>query len=133
MSLGPAAWAVIPITWPPQDCLDLVPDLGAECMHSSICKAALNTSYAPKKSSWATADERVLPVKDAAAAHKTHISGTVGIALQARRVLEKIRGTKDVDEEYQDILEKAELAALVKNPWTLLLFRKKYRYIAPCF
>ncbi len=49
------------------------------------------------------------------------------IAWQARRVLEKIRGTKDVDEEYQDILEKAELAALVKNPWTLLLFRKKYR------
>ena len=49
MSLGPAAWAVIPITWPPQDCLDLVPNLGAECMHSSICKAALNTSYAPKK------------------------------------------------------------------------------------
>ena len=48
-------------------------------------------------------------------------------AWQARRVLEKIRGTKDVDEEYQDILEKAELAALVKNPWTLLLFRKKYR------
>ena len=47
-------------------------------------------------------------------------------------MLEKIRGTKDVDEEYQDILEKAELAALVKNPWTLLLFRKKYRYIAPC-
>ena len=42
-------------------------------------------------------------------------------------MLEKIRGTKDVDEEYQDILEKAELAALVKNPWTLLLFRKKYR------
>ena len=50
-----------------------------------------------------------------------------GAGLQARRVLEKIRGTKDVDEEFQDILEKAELAALVKNPWTLLLFRKKYR------
>ncbi|CAL5221511.1 g3716 [Coccomyxa viridis] len=46
---------------------------------------------------------------------------------KARHVLEKIRGTKDVDEEFQDILEKAELAALVKNPWTLLLFRKKYR------
>ena len=45
-------------------------------------------------------------------------------------MLEKIRGTKDVDEEYQDILEKAELAALVKNPWTLLLFRKKYRWEA---
>ena len=42
-------------------------------------------------------------------------------------MLEKIRGTKDVDEEYQDILEKAELASMVKNPWTLLLFRKKYR------
>ncbi len=50
-----------------------------------------------------------------------------GLAVQARHVLEKIRGTKDVDEEFQDILEKAELAALVKNPWTLLLFRKKYR------
>ena len=44
-------------------------------------------------------------------------------------MLEKIRGTKDVEEEYQDILEKAELAALVKNPWTLLLFRKKYRCV----
>ena len=43
-------------------------------------------------------------------------------------MLEKIRGTSDVEEEYQDILEKAELAALVKNPWTLLLFRKKYRW-----
>ena len=32
-----------------------------------------------------------------------------------------------MDEEFQDILEKAELAAMVKNPWTLLLFRKKYR------
>ena len=42
-------------------------------------------------------------------------------------MLEKIRGTKDVDEEYQDIVEKAELASMVKNPWTLLLFRKKYR------
>ena len=51
----------------------------------------------------------------------------MGSGVQARRVLEKIRGTKDVDEEYQDILEKAELAAMVKNPWTLLLFRKKYR------
>jgi len=79
-----------------------------------------------------TADERVLPVEDAATAHNTHISGTVGIGLQARRVLEKIRGTKDVDEEYQDILEKAELAAMVKNPWTLLLFRRKYRYTTPC-
>jgi hypothetical protein len=51
-------------------------------------------------------------------------------------VLEKIRGTKDVDEEYQDILEKAELASMVKNPWTLLLLRKKYRCniipVAPC-
>ena len=78
------------------------------------------------------ADEGLLPVEDAAAAHNTHMSGRVGVGLQARQVLEKIRGTKDVDEEYQDILEKAELAAMVKNPWTLLLFRKKYRYIAPC-
>ena len=36
-------------------------------------------------------------------------------------------GTEDVDEEYQDILEKAELASMVKNPWTLLLFRRRYR------
>lgn len=47
---------------------------------------------------------------------------------QARKVLEKVRGTKDVDEEYNNILEKAQLAAQIKNPWTLLLFRKKYRW-----
>jgi hypothetical protein len=32
-----------------------------------------------------------------------------------------------VDEEYADIVEKAELAKMVTNPWTLLLFHKKYR------
>ncbi len=42
-------------------------------------------------------------------------------------MLEKIRGTTDVDEEYADIFEKAELAKQVTNPWTLLLFHKKYR------
>ena len=46
---------------------------------------------------------------------------------QARKVLEKIRGTADVDEEYADVLEKAQLAAQIKNPWTLLLFHKKCR------
>ncbi|KAK9914909.1 hypothetical protein WJX75_002176 [Coccomyxa subellipsoidea] len=46
---------------------------------------------------------------------------------KARRVLEKIRGTTEVDEEWADLLEKAELAKLVTNPWTLLLFHKKYR------
>jgi hypothetical protein len=56
-----------------------------------------------------------------------HADGLTSKLKQARRVLEKIRGTRDVDEEYQDILEKAELASMVKNPWTLLLFRKKYR------
>jgi hypothetical protein len=49
--------------------------------------------------------------------------------LQARKVLEKIRGSKDVDEEFADILEKAELAKQITNPWTLLLFHKKYRSV----
>lgn len=40
-----------------------------------------------------------------------------------------MRGTKDVDEEYADILEKAELAKQITNPWTLLLFHKKYRQV----
>ena len=50
--------------------------------------------------------------------------------VQARRVLEKIRGTADVDEEYADVLEKAQMAAKITNPWTLLLFHRKYRWAA---
>ncbi len=42
-------------------------------------------------------------------------------------MLEVIRGTKDIGEEYQDVLEKAQLAKAIRNPWTLLLFHKKYR------
>ena len=52
---------------------------------------------------------------------------------QARKVLEDIRGTKDVEEEYQDVLEKAQLAKAIRNPWSLLLFHKKYRREAEAF
>ena len=51
--------------------------------------------------------------------------------MQARRVLEKIRGMADVDKEYADVLEKAQMAATITNPWTLLLFHKKYRCVDP--
>ena len=36
-----------------------------------------------------------------------------------------------MDEEYADVLEKAQMAAKITNPWTLLLFHKKYRYVVP--
>ena len=49
--------------------------------------------------------------------------------LQARKVLQLIRGTQDVEEEYRDVLEKAQLAAQIQNPWTLLLFHRKYRRV----
>ena len=61
-------------------------------------------------------------------------SGTIACALvyepgqlvQARKNLEYIRGTKDVDVEFNDIVEAAELAAAVKHPWRNL-FSAKYR------
>ena len=46
--------------------------------------------------------------------------------MQARRNLEIVRGTKDVDTEFADIQQAADLAATVKNPWRLF-FSKKYR------
>ncbi|KAK9865397.1 hypothetical protein WJX84_000121 [Apatococcus fuscideae] len=49
-----------------------------------------------------------------------------GYITQARKNLEYIRGTKDVDVEFNDIVEAAELAAAVKHPWRNL-FSAKYR------
>lgn len=43
---------------------------------------------------------------------------------EARRVLEKVRGTKNVDAEYQDLVEASETAKAIKNPFRNLLQRK---------
>lgn len=37
---------------------------------------------------------------------------------KAKKVLEKIRGTKNVDEEFQDLVEASEAAKKVEHPWT---------------
>lgn len=36
---------------------------------------------------------------------------------EGRRVLEKIRGTKEVDAEFQDMVEASELSNSIKNPF----------------
>ena len=46
--------------------------------------------------------------------------------VQARKNLEYVRGRKDVDREYNDLVEAAKLAAECKHPWKTL-FSKKYR------
>lgn len=43
---------------------------------------------------------------------------------EARRVLEKVRGTKNVDAEYEDLVEASEAAKAIKNPFRNLLLRK---------
>lgn len=47
-------------------------------------------------------------------------------AVQARKNLQLVRGTKDVDKEFNDLVEFAKLAAECKHPWRTL-FSKKYR------
>ncbi|KAL1807543.1 hypothetical protein ACET3Z_024533 [Daucus carota] len=45
---------------------------------------------------------------------------------KARQVLQKIRGTKNVNEEFEDLLEANEVAKLVTHPWRNIL-RMQYR------
>ncbi|GKB52907.1 sugar transport protein 14-like protein, partial [Tanacetum coccineum] len=43
---------------------------------------------------------------------------------EGRRVLEKVRGTKNVEAEFQDLLEASEVAKAIKHPFRNLLERK---------
>lgn len=45
---------------------------------------------------------------------------------RARHVLQKIRGTENVDEEFQDLLDASEVAKQVSNPWRNIL-QRQYR------
>ena len=45
--------------------------------------------------------------------------------VQARKNLEYVRGRKDVDKEFNDLVEAARIAAQCKNPWGTI-FSKKY-------
>ena len=45
---------------------------------------------------------------------------------EARKVLEKVRGTKNVDAEFEDLKEASEEARAVKSPFATL-FTRKYR------
>eukprot|EP00891_Asterochloris_glomerata_P006021 jgi/Astpho2/6021/Aster-03978 len=45
---------------------------------------------------------------------------------KARRVLEKVRGTKNVDAEYEDILEACDISHAIAGRWRVL-FTRKYR------
>jgi hypothetical protein len=49
------------------------------------------------------------------------------------QVLERLRGVKDVDAEYEDILEAARQSRLIKSPYANIL-KKKYRpqFIIAC-
>lgn len=49
-----------------------------------------------------------------------------GFKDKGRKLLEKIRGTKDVDAEFQDMIEASEFAGSVKHPYRNIL-EKKYR------
>lgn len=44
----------------------------------------------------------------------------------ARIMLQKIRGTKNVDEEYQDLIDASEQAKKVEHPWKNIV-QRKYR------
>ncbi|KAJ4973299.1 hypothetical protein NE237_006473 [Protea cynaroides] len=44
----------------------------------------------------------------------------------AKKMLKKIRGTDDVDEEYQDLLDASEKSMLVQHPWRNIL-QRRYR------
>lgn len=46
-------------------------------------------------------------------------------ALQARKNLEYVRGTKDVDREFNDLIAAGQIAASCKHPWRTF-FSKKY-------
>ena len=46
---------------------------------------------------------------------------------KARKVLAKIRGTDDVDEEFNDIVSASEASRAIKNPWEALINRQQYR------
>ena len=45
---------------------------------------------------------------------------------KARKVLSRVRGVEDVDEEFQDIVEAARVANMVKRPWRNII-RSQYR------
>lgn len=45
---------------------------------------------------------------------------------KAKAMLQKIRGTEDVDEEFQDLIEASESSNLVEHPWKNIL-RRRYR------
>lgn len=45
---------------------------------------------------------------------------------EAKKMLQKIRGTNNVDEEFQDLLEASETAKKVKHPWKNIM-RRRYR------
>ncbi|XP_061337252.1 sugar transport protein 1-like [Gastrolobium bilobum] len=49
-----------------------------------------------------------------------------GLDEQAKEELIKIRGTRDVDEEFEDLVAASEASRAVKNPWATLL-KRRYR------
>lgn len=49
-----------------------------------------------------------------------------GYREQAKAMLQKVRGTSDVDEEFQDLIEASEAAMQIQNPWSNIL-QKRYR------
>ena len=50
---------------------------------------------------------------------------------KARKVLSRVRGVEDVDEEFQDIVEAARVANMVKRPWRNIV-RSQYRCAWAC-
>ncbi|KAL4322303.1 hypothetical protein AHAS_Ahas14G0197000 [Arachis hypogaea] len=50
---------------------------------------------------------------------------------EARKVLEKVKGTKNVDAEYQDLVEASEEAQAITSPFRTLL-KRKYRQTPTC-
>ena len=44
--------------------------------------------------------------------------------MQARKNLEYVRGRKDVDKEFNDLVEAGRIAAQCKNPWGTFFSRK---------
>lgn len=51
---------------------------------------------------------------------------------EARRMLQKVRGTEDVDQEFQDLVAASEAAKKVENPWRNILLPRYKPQLAIC-
>ena len=52
---------------------------------------------------------------------------STALPVQARRSLELVRGTADVDKEFNDMVQAGELARAIKHPWKVCSYISLHR------